>query len=364
MKKIFTLNTGKNWWQGEIVCNYNLYTWVKILALIIAIPFAIVYLLGVGLWQLLRLCGRGIKTTFAWLSDRLHRSSAPVDDNAEDELDDEVDADEAEEEPEAEKTGMEQPEQPNNGREDRNIFWLAAAIVLLIIGFCCWKGCSSQPQEEPDYMLATAYEKAFDKVVVARAYLDGVQTEVDSKCPRALVGFKFINGQPVKDFDFEGMTYDQAVKVVAEDWKPLVTENLNPEVKLTEQEMAVVTLAAMRMGKYGFARSTFLQKINEGKLNEAGEWLLLQKADGSIRNTGDEPKQYFYVLRMLWEGNLTIEDLLDYPMFSYKNIDMGAVTTYDGKTFFNSEVYDVLEKGNFATPREVFELWPDIVYHN
>ena len=37
MKKIFTLNIGKNWWQGEIVCNYNLYTWVKILALIIAI---------------------------------------------------------------------------------------------------------------------------------------------------------------------------------------------------------------------------------------------------------------------------------------------------------------------------------------
>ena len=310
MRKIFTLNTGKNWWQGEIVCNYNLYTWVKVLALIIAIPFAVIYLLGYGLWQLLRLCGRGIKTAFAWLSDRLHRSSAPVDDNAEDELDDEVDADKAEEEPEAEKTGMEQPEQPNNGREDRNIFWLAAAIVLLIIGFCCWKGCSSQPQEEPDY-IATAYEKAFDKVVVARAYLDGVQTEVDGKCPRALVGFKFINGQPVKDFDFEGMTYDQAVKVVAEDWKPLVTENLNPKVKLTEQEMAVVTLAAMRMGKYGFARSTFLQKINEGKLNEAGEWLLLQKADGSIRNTGDEPKQYFYVLRMLWEGNLTIEDLLD-----------------------------------------------------
>ena len=45
------------------------------------------------------------------------------------------------------------------------------------------------------------------------------------------------------------MTYEQAIQVVAEDWKPLVVDNLSADVKLSEQQMAVVTLVAMRMGK-------------------------------------------------------------------------------------------------------------------
>ena len=152
------------------------------------------------------------------------------------------------------------------------------------------------------------------------------------------MGFKFINDRPVRDFDFEGMTYDQAVDVVARDWKPLVVGHLNPEVVLSKQQMAVVTLAAMRMGKAGFVRSTFLQKVNEGDLTGAGKWLLLQKADGSVYPTGNAPKQYFYVLQLLWYGDLAIGELLDFPMFSYKGIDVGSVYTIDGEYVYTPKI--------------------------
>lgn len=104
----------------------------------------------------------------------------------------------------------------------------------------------------PSAAPAQVYDNSFDRVIVARAYLDGVQTTVSKDCPRALVGFKFINNQPVKNFNFTGMTYEQAIQVVAEDWKPLVVDNLSADVKLSEQQMAVVTLVAMRMGKTDF----------------------------------------------------------------------------------------------------------------
>lgn len=142
-----------------------------------------------------------------------------------------------------------------------------------------------------------------------------------------MVGFKFINDKPVSEYDFKGLTYDESVKIVAEDWKPLVVENLNPALELSEQQMAVITLAAMRMGKYGFARSTFLQKVNEGNFAEAANWLLLQKADGEIRKTKDEPKQYFYVLRALWTGKIDIDELIDMPMFRTKPFRHRKCTT-------------------------------------
>ena len=106
----------------------------------------------------------------------------------------------------------------------------------------------------------------------------------------------------------------------------------------------------MRMGKAGFVRSTFLQKVNEGDLTGAGKWLLLQKADGSVYPTGNEPKQYFYVLQLLWYGDLAIGELLDFPMFSYKGIDVGSVYTIDGEYVYTPEIGDRLNAGKLSDP--------------
>lgn len=251
--------------------------------------------------------------------------------------------------------------QSGNNPNPENHFARNLAVVLLIVLAVVWSWRSCQNRNEPLPVVTEiespeeTYNRAFDDVVIARAYLDGVQTEVDAKCPRALVGFKFINDKPVKDYDFNGKTYEEAVKIVAEDWKPLVVGSLNENVRLSEQQMAVVTLAAMRMGKNGFKRSTFLKKLNEGVAEDAGLWLLLQTPDGEIRKTGEEPLQYFYVLRLLWEHKIEIRELLDMPMFSYRNIKVKALYT-DVQPEYGKEEERLLAEGDFPTPREALGL--------
>lgn len=251
--------------------------------------------------------------------------------------------------------------QSGNNPNPENHFARNLAVVLLIVLAVVWSWRSCQNRNEPLPVVTEiespeeTYNRAFDDVVIARAYLDGVQTEVDAKCPRALVGFKFINDKPVKDYDFNGKTYEEAVKIVAEDWKPLVVGSLNEDVRLSEQQMAVVTLAAMRMGKNGFKRSTFLKKLNEGVAEDAGLWLLLQTPDGEIRETGEEPLQYFYVLRLLWEHKVEIRELLDMPMFSYRNIKVKALYT-DVQPEYGKEEERLLAEGDFPTPREALGL--------
>ena len=325
MKKIFSLETGKNWWQGKVTVNYNL----LIVALVLATPFIIIYFILRGLWLGVKWFATeavapaavwiwGVLTKFfVWLKELFKRP--------------------------AEQTTDKPKREPNY-----NWLWLVLALLLLLGLLLTWRSCSSDDRQEP----TAVYTKAFDEVIIARAYLDGVQEKVSENCPRALVGFKFINDKSVANYDFNGMTYDQAVRVVAEDWRPLVLDNLNPEISLNKQQMAVITLAAMRMGKYGFARSTFLQKVNEGKFEEAEEWLLLQKADGTIRKTGAEPKQYFYILRLLWRGEISVEDLADWPMFSYKALDVKSIYDADGQAVCTPEIREQLERGEFIAPRE------------
>ena len=56
-------------------------------------------------------------------------------------------------------------------------------------------------------------------------------------------------------------------------------------------------------------------------------------------------------------AHLAIGELLDFPMFSYKGIDVGSVYTIDGEYVYTPEIGDRLTRGNYPTPREALELW-------
>lgn len=338
MNHLFSVKRRGAWWRGTLSVNYNFLTFLKILVFLVIIPFLALYYIGKEIWKSLCWIGRNILPVaiwlyflllifWTWLKGLFARKSKN-------------------------KTLRPRPQTKNS-----KWGWLLLLLILLIGGALIWRSCDSKKvQEEVPSLVEKTYDTSFDKVIIARAYLDGVQKKVTKNCPRALVGLKFINDKPIKDFNFEGMTYDQSVKVVAENWKPLVLENLSSSVYLTEQKMAVVTLVAMRMGKNGFIRSTFLKKLNEGDITSTTQWLLLQDADGNISKTGPEPKQYFYILRLLWTGDLDIDRLLDMPMFSYKGISTNVMYNDQGKHIWNEGISKRLEKGNFATPREALEL--------
>lgn len=271
MKTFELKSLNGKWYQGQLVIRYNLLNVLRvlILAALAAVALAILYWIVKGLiwcfvqltpafvwigdnwwWLLLSLLGI-VGLVWAWMYG-LFRNLF-----------------------------KRRPKMNRPQHEGKRKLWPWLLLLALVLGIVlCWKSCSGDDKESAavENVQAVVYDKSFDKVIIARAYLDGVQKEVLSGCPRALVGFKFINDKPVSEYDFKGLTYDESVKIVAEDWKPLVVENLNPALELSEQQMAVITLAAMRMGKYGFARSTFLQKVNEGNFAEAANLAAFAKS--------------------------------------------------------------------------------------
>lgn len=227
--------------------------------------------------------------------------------------------------------------------------WLLAALLLLLCVFFVWKGCGTDKQETPE----TVFKQAFDDVITTRAYLDGVQNKGGNL---ALVGLKYVQGLSVREMSFDGKTYDEAVAIVANEWRPLVMDKLVVADKLDKQQLSVVILAAMRMGPSGFQSSAFLAKLNAGKFDEALNALCLQKDGEAPRKVGEEPQKYFYVLRLLWQHQLNIADLLDYPIMSYLDVPLSEMYDADGRHRFSAEIAAKLKKGVNSTPRQALGL--------
>jgi len=316
--KFLSVKTDGKWWKGEINIRYNL---KETLAWILT---ALTFIFAVIFWYVLQPLWRWACNLWSKWRNR----------------------------PRKPKPETIASEPGGKKRKLRLWHWLLLLILLLCGVFYLWKSLYNERQRKQTP--SVVYDASFDQVIIARAYLDGVQSG-ESKHNRVLVGLKIVNDQKVgKDFSFEGMTYEQARDIIAQDWKPLVIDNLSPNVKLTEQQMSVVILTAMRMGKYGFPRSAFLQMVNAGDFKEASHWLRLENAN----HMGVEPTQYFYMLRLLWENKIAIKDLLDLPIHSYRGEWLTVDKMYDdnGNTLFNNEILRQLKTGWKKTPREALEL--------
>ena len=241
------------------------------------------------------------------------------------------------------------------------LLWLLAAILLLLLCFLAFRSCGddkSQPQSEDVVIInqddsEPMFTESFDDVIITRAYLDGVQN-ADDKLARALVGLKYVDGKPVKSSDFAGKTYDEAKKVVAKDWYGFVQETLDG-VKISKQRLVPFTSLAMRNGKYGFVKSDFLEAVKAGEPN-AEDKMALHKANGQKRELGVEAKQYLWVLKNMWKGNITAEMLLDLPMFSYKNIPLSEMYNEKGEALWNDTLLNKLRQHSGQTPREALGL--------
>lgn len=360
MKSIFSVTTKGAWWKGELHCSYNLLTVVKLLAALLALA-----LLGFGLywfaiafWTILCAIGNGISwcasacwsgicwvagqwlwllllallALIVWLLSKVNWK------------------------------GFHWPErQKSDKKRSWNwLWWLLAALIALLLLLLLLKGCGNDSAdgnatltenvEYSDSEFQEVFDEAFDWVVISRAYLDGVQNGVDKM--RALVGLKFVDGRPVTETTFAGKTYDQAKAIIAADWRGLVRQNLH--VKLTKQQLVVVTLFAMRNGKYGFEKSDFLKAINSGVFDANN--MALHKANGKKRALMEEGLQYMWVLKILWNGYIPVEELIDYPMFSYKAIKLTQMYDADRNALFNDSLKARLQKGGMKTPRQALEL--------
>lgn len=334
------------WWKGEITVSYNLKTvlkWVIGLAFL-ALGFLLLYWVIVGSIALVKtLWGWGcdlwswsvdnwwwplgilLAALLAWLLSKVNWKSEKTKANI------------------------------------KKWWWILPLVLLLILAAMLFRSCGDDnvvpAKEEQEQVVETItveeFDRAFDWVVIARAYLDGVQ-HGDTKAARALVGLKFIDGRPVSEKTFEGKTYDEAVKVIAEDWRELVVTSLKGQ-KLSEQQLVVITLFAMRNGKYGYLQSDFLKAVQNGDLSGASDKMYLHKANGTRRHLLEEGKQYLWMLKILWNGKIDVKELIDMPMFSYKNIRINEM--YDGdKAVWNKALSRRLKQSSNLTPRQALDL--------
>ena len=137
-----------------------------------------------------------------------------------------------------------------------------------------------------------------------------------------------------------------------------MAENLKG-IELSRQQLVTVTLFAMRNGKYGFEQSDFLKALQEGRIADADEEMALHKASGDKRELRTEAQQYLWVLKNLWRGNLKMEELVDFPMFSYKTIGLEKMyenSNYENDLRWDAELYHQLKNHSGKTPREALEL--------
>lgn len=351
MQKILSFSSANgHWWEGTLSIRYNLLTIVKLIGALLVIAAALfgLYWLGIGLWALLGLIwdgmcwlGTAIWSGLCWLASHwlwplnvaLLILAIWLFSN------------------------IKMPTWGKKGNDKRSWKWLwLLLLALLLICGLLWlpKSCSGDDNSREVSLSAVSEEQfneAFDWVVTTRAYLDGVQNG-STKAEVALVGLKFVNGQSVAKMSFQGRTYEEAVGIIAADWRSLVANNVH--VQLTDNQLIALTLFAMRNGKYGFLKSDFLRNINNGVMSSNA--MALHEANGHKRVLGAEGLQYLWVLKNLWDGNISAKELLDCPMFSYKAISL--MEMYDGSRnhLFSDELADKLLRGSFKTPREALDL--------
>ena len=197
-------------------------------------------------------------------------------------------------------------------KEKKNWWWLLLLLLLLLLlGLFKWCGGKEETTPEPEEIEIVTPMQAWNDVVYYRIHLDDLHH--DSR----LIGLKNRGLKRATEAEYHGDALAESEEVVENEWTTLVNEQVH--VDLNRHQMAATILYAMRSGRYGFPKSDFLKSLNEGNFSKASKDILkLHKADGSVRVNGREATCYLYELRLIFEGGLSVQEVLDCHRLSYK----------------------------------------------
>jgi hypothetical protein len=327
MKKIFTFEQGKKWYQGSLTVNYNLkwFLWpfILLVMLIYGIWLGIAWVLekvwnGIcwlakHVWLLILAIVPFLKKFWNWLKSLFAR-----------------------------KPRQHKPAAEKKNRNWNWILWLLAAILILLLLLLCIKNCGGKEQEaEPETI---EYQTAWNDALYGRVFLDGLKNDA------TLAGYKYRDGKPAKEAEFNGDAASEAWNVMYDEWLPILQNNIT--VELTANQKVAAWLYALRSGKYGFAKSDFVKLVNAGDMEKAGEALMkVHKANGQVREAGEELTSYLYAIRLIWDGEISIEELKSCHCFAYKAYPVA-------KGYQPQELIEVIKTKNplnAATPNELLK---------
>lgn len=243
--------------------------------------------LGIHLWKALRWLSLLLAAVFAWLIAKFRR-------------------------PKAEKETIEQPKE----KKPMSWKWLRWALPLAALFLIVW----FWPNPKSIEPVLTSTNKVVSvmprQTAIARAYLDQEAN---------LLGCKFIFNKKAQEY-LKGKENNLSTFESVSDasWVADVDNLLNPEVKakLSDDQIAVITLVAMRNGRFGFEQSDFLKFVNQGEYQKAVDAIWLHNADGSKMKLQDEALRYTWCLWALGKGYVTFNELWEAPSWAYQNLNV------------------------------------------
>lgn len=154
------------------------------------------------------------------------------------------------------------------------------------------------------------------QTAIGRAYLDGEEN---------LLGCKYIFGEKAQKFLEEKENNLSTFEEVSDAlWVSQVNDLLSPKAyyALTDDQIAVITLLAMRNGEAAFKSSAFLALINEGNFDKAADEIWIFSKEGTPRELNKEGKLYTWCLWALWKGHISFEELWKAKSMGYKDLNV------------------------------------------
>ena len=245
------------------------------------------------------------------------------------------------------------PKRETKERKERKFPWWMILILLLVIAssifFLC-RNCSGK-EPEPEYVVTPERYENADGWLVLDAYLsEGLNV-------------KYADYQKFPDYGFNGSLEER--KAVFgnsdsyRDWREIFQFVKGRE--LNDNQLAAIIRYGLWNGLAGFEKSTICHKLQNGQKIEPEDFTKVYTKKGVVRqytgNSATHVEQYAWVLAALYQGDITLGEILDMPVKSYEKISVEEMYTPQGNYIAPSaEMKKKLLTGANPTTRKVLGL--------
>lgn len=249
------------------------------------------------------------------------------------------------------------PEGKPREAKERNLKWIWAVLALLaiiLLGALLFKGCDREEK-----LVATVTEKVTEE----RFKEPGDWVMLDAYLSEAF-NVKYAD---FKKFDSYGKVLSYNERLQAFDTEAYYADwgRLFPYFegkRFNDNQLAALKRYGLWCGLAGFEKSPVCIKLQNGEEVLASDLAVVYTAEGkerkySQKSNKEHALKYAWVLMNVFDGNITIDELLNYPVKSFEKLSVEDMYDAEGNYIFKEEFKARLrtENGN-RTTREVLGL--------
>lgn len=250
----------------------------------------------------------------------------------------------------------------NRERQERKLtwlWWLLGILALLLMSALLFKGCERDEEEPTSAIVSSKAEEVTEERfkepgdwIMLDAYLDG--------------GFN-VKYADYKRFESYGkmLSYEERlsafdVEAYYADWGKLFPYFEGK--RFTDNQLAALKRYGLWCGLAGFEASPACTKLQAGEKLTASDLALVYTRAGEARSyetsaAKERALKYSWVLMNVFDGNISIQELLDYPIKSYVAVSVDEMYDANGNYIFNQKIVEKLKQPNGnQTTRELLGL--------